>query len=136
MEKAALDTIKSREIIFTEPHPDPQQAQTASALLADIQGILIIHAASGICLEIQYDLHLVSLEMIETALEDVGFHLCNNLMNKLRRSLYYYTEEVQRAALGCPRGSTNCTQKIFISRYEHRRHGCRDQRPNHWRRYL
>ncbi|WP_231892822.1 hypothetical protein [endosymbiont of unidentified scaly snail isolate Monju] len=54
----------------------------------------------------------------------------------MRRALIKYTEETQCINLGCEGGESNCTVKIFINRYLHRTHGCRDDRPQHWRRYL
>lgn len=136
MENKATNQIKLRDIVFAEPHPDEQQAHTAAALLADVQGVLVLNPLSNTHLQLSYDLRHVSLEIIENALRNVGFHLCNRLIYKLKRSLYYYTEENQRTLLGCARGNSNCTQKIFISRYDRISHGCRDQRPEHWRKYL
>jgi hypothetical protein len=54
----------------------------------------------------------------------------------MRRALVHYTEQTQRMNMGCDRGDPNCTVKVFISRYQQREHGCRDDRPQHWRRYL
>jgi len=135
MEKPASEHIKQREIEFAEPHPDPQQAHSAAALLLEVPGILQTDAQSAVLLHLQYDLREVTLQIIEDGLCDVGFHLSNRLLHRIRRSLFYYSEEVQRSNLGCPRGNSNCTQKIFISHYERGAHGCRDQRPEHWRNY-
>ena len=73
---------------------------------------------------------------IETALTEAGYHLSSRLLYKLKRALHYYTEETERANNGCPRGDSNCTQRIFISHYGRHAHGCRDHRPDHWRKYL
>jgi hypothetical protein len=86
-------------------------------------------------LQLSYHVLDVSLEQIEAALDEAGFHLDNRLMYRLKRALYYYTEEVERANAGCPRGSTNCTQKVYMTRYRLAAHGCRDPRPEHWREY-
>ncbi|MCP4995869.1 MAG: hypothetical protein GY934_19145 [Gammaproteobacteria bacterium] len=130
------DFIKAREIAFTELHPDPHQAGTAALLLADIEGIIDTRPLSNQILYIQYDLSLVYLEQIESALISAGFHLSSKLIYKLKRALYYYTEETQRANNGCPKGDSNCTRKIFINRYKLRDHHCRDHRSEYWRRYL
>lgn len=104
--------------------------------LADVEGVEQVQVISPEALGISYDLLSISLIQIETALEDAGFHLSNKLIYKLRRALYYYTEETQRANAGCPRGESNCTRQVFIQRYQQIKHGCRDNRPDHWRKYL
>ncbi|MCU0970439.1 MAG: hypothetical protein MUF57_01265 [Gammaproteobacteria bacterium] len=130
------DFVKHREIGFDELHPDPEQARTASLQLVGVPGILEVEAVSATLLRVRYDVMRITLEQIEGALDEAGFHLDNRLLLRLVRALWYYTEEVQRANHGCPRGSTNCTQKIYITRYQHAAHGCRDRRPEHWRQYL
>ena len=130
------DFVKLREIGFDELHPDPDQARTASLQLVGVAGVLAVEAVSATLLRVRYDVMRVTLEQIEGALDDAGFHLDNRLLLRLKRALWYYTEEVERANHGCARGSTNCTQKIYITRYQHGAHGCRDRRPEHWRQYL
>lgn len=136
MEGEDATIIKLREIEFMDLHPDREQARTAARLLTGISGIMEVSAPSAVLLQVRYDLLQVSLEQIETALGEFGFHLSNKLVHKLRRALYYYTEETERANNGCPRGDSNCTRKIFINRYQQLEHGCQDPRPDHWRRYL
>jgi len=128
--------IKHREITFCELHPDTEQGQTALLLLSDIDGVHRLHVCDMGNLHISYDLRLISLLIIEEALTELGFHLSNSLISKLKRALHHYTEETQRANLGCCRNNDNCTREVFISRYQRIRHGCRDDRPTHWRRYL
>lgn len=134
MEK--MDFIKHREIVFDAMHPDCDQAHTAVLSLADVEGVHHLQVISPTALRVTYDLLKISLQQIEDALADAGFHLSNKLMFKLRRALYYYTEETQRANAGCPQGDSSCTRKIFIQRYRQLNHGCRDNRPEHWRKYL
>ncbi len=136
MEQTETDTTRFREIHFTPLHPEPAQAQSAMLLLSDVPGITHLELISEQKLSIGYDLKQISLRMIEQALTDVGFHLDNNLLLKIKRALHYYTEDVQRENLGCPAQDSNSTQQVFISRYQRLKHGCRDQRPDHWRRYL
>ena len=132
----ANDHQKCREIHFARLHPDPRQAHTATRVLEGIEGILRLEATSKHCLQICYDVLYITLEEVEGALVELGFLLESSLLFKLKRALYYHTEETQRANLGCPQGRSNCTDKVFISRYERLRHGCRDDRPQHWRTYL
>jgi hypothetical protein len=125
-------TLKHREILFATPHPDDNQAGSAMLMLVDVTGVEQVSALSATQLSISYDVTQITLHIIEQALMEVGFHLDNNLLAKMKRALYYYTEETLRANLGCD----NCTQKVFIHRYQKQLHGCRDERPEHWRNYL
>lgn len=130
------DRIKHREISFQEIHPDPHQARTAARFLSEVEGILVAEPATPTLLRVSYDLLVTSLREIEEGLTELGLHLDSGLVFRVKRALYYYTEETFRANCGCPRGESNCTAKVFAKRYELIEHGCRDQRPEHWRRYL
>jgi hypothetical protein len=136
MEEPVDDLIKLREISFCTLHPDPRQAHSAAAVLEGIEGVLELEVVEDALLRVRYHLLLVTLADLETLIEQRGFHLDNRLLQKLRRALYRYTEETQRANLGCAKGESNCTRKVFATSYKLRDHGCRDDRPQHWRRYL
>jgi len=136
MDITDADRIKHREIPFQEIHPDPHQAQTAARFLVTVEGIHQTDPAAPTLLRVSYDVLITTLQEIEEALTELGLHLDNRLMFRVRRALYYYTEETLRANCGCPHGESNCTKKVFAKRYELIEHGCRDQRPEHWRRYL
>jgi hypothetical protein len=127
--------IKRREIAFCTLHPDPDQAGSAAALLVEVEGVERAEVVNPGMLEVHYHLLATCLADIEQLLEASGFHLDNRLVHKIRRALYHYMEETQRANLGCQQGE-NCTQKVFVNRYRSRDHGCQDDRPEHWRRYL
>lgn len=128
--------IKRREVAFCTLHPDRQQAHSAAAALENVLGVRQLEVPSDALLRVEYHLLEITLADIENLLEARGFHLDNRLIVKLRRALYHYTEETQRANLGCAKGESNCTQKVFATSYKRRDHGCRDERPDHWRRYL
>ncbi|MDT8404393.1 hypothetical protein [Sulfuriflexus sp.] len=128
--------IKHREIHFCSLHARGRApAHAAMLLLADVEGIIGLRPVSATCLRVSYDLRNLSLQITENALIEVGFHLDNSLFNKLRRSLYYYTEETQCENMGHVHDSKQ-TRDIFIERYQRLPHGCRDDRPDHWRKYL
>ena len=101
-------------------------------MLVDVEGIEQVLALTNTQLSISYDVTCVTLNIIEQALLELGYHLDNSLLVKMKRALYYYTEETLRTNLGC----NNCTRDIFINRYQKQSHGCRDERPRHWRHYL
>lgn len=128
--------IKHREIVFDENHLDPHQANTAALRLSDIQGIVDVQVISDTAIKLSYHLLDIDLQQIEEGLAEAGFHLSGKMIYKLKRALYYYVEETERANKGCCKTDPNCTRKVFIERYKQIRHGCRDNRPDHWRRYL
>jgi hypothetical protein len=135
MEARGDGLLKRREIAFCTLHPDPNQAASAAALLIETEGVEHVEVIGAEMVGVSYQLLRTCLADIERLLEAQGFHLDNRLMYRIRRALYHYMEETQRANLGCPKGA-NCTEKVFVNRYRSRDHGCQDERPEHWRRYL
>ena len=129
------ELIKRREIRFCHLHPDPNQARSALLLLADTSGVVDITLADEICLYITYDVRHLTLDSIERILIRLGYHLDSRLLYRMKRALYNYSEETQRANLGMSDTTDNTTQ-VFINRYSSNHHGCRDKRPDHWRKYL
>lgn len=127
---------KQRDVMFSELHEDKNQALTASQMLIDLEGIAFADPISNTHLIIRYDLRFFTLADIEELLTTVGFHLDNNLLIKIKRALYHYTEEIERANIGSLDGQLNLTREVFINRYQQLPHGCRDKRPQHWRNYL
>jgi len=128
--------IKQRDIIFHTLHPEPNPARSAALMLNDVDGVEHVEAMTTTRLLVRYDLRQITLAIIEEALRDVGFHLDNALLIKLKRALHYYSEETERANLGCPACQVKTTREVFIKHYRERQHGCRDPRPAHWRQYL
>ena len=129
------DEIKHRDICFCDRHPNQQQAETATLLLQDIAGIKSASLLDNHRLQVHYNIQYMSLEIIERALTELGFHLDNSLLSKVKRALYYYTEEVQRENLGITDDQQNNTQSVFINRYQNLKHGCRDGKQEYWRKY-
>ncbi len=129
-------TIKKREIFFNEISCDGNQAESALRMLENIQGVRELEIVNPLQLNVHYDIRYLCLADIEEALTEVGFHLDNNLLLRLKRALYSYTETTERANIGCDRCQDQSTRDIFIDRYQQQPHGCRDHRPSHWRGYL
>ncbi|NEX18228.1 MAG: hypothetical protein C1943_16870 [Halochromatium sp.] len=136
METPDPDRIKQRQIQFRDLHPERNDARTAATFLAEVDGVLNAEPVSPILLNLSYDLQKTCLEEIDEALAELGLHLDGALLFKLRRSLHYYTEGTYRENHGWARGDSNCTKRVFAKRWESLEHGCRDTRPEHWRRYL
>jgi hypothetical protein len=127
--------LKRREIRFRNLDPRANDAKEAVKLLLEVRGIEHIMAITHDCLHIHYDLRHITLHMIESALVEVGFHLDNSLLCKMKRALFHYIEETQLMNLGHNHDQANSTLDVFINCYTQRQHGCRDQRPNHLRQY-
>lgn len=130
------DRYKHRQIAFDPLHPHSDQAEMAARFLVDVDGVLRCQASTPLLLQVRYDLLKTTLEEIEDALRELGMHLDGALMLRLRRAMHHYMEDTQRANWGCSQGEHNCTKKVFAQRYQVLEHGCRDDRPEHWRRYL
>ena len=126
---------KQREILFDSLHPDPNQAHSATLAISELTGIEQIDVHSPTRMVVRYHLNDITLADIEFVLRELGYHLDGSLMSKMKRALYAYTEETERANLGYT-SSQQSTRDVFIRQYQKRPHGCRDPRPDHWRDYL
>jgi len=135
MDSPSSDFIKQREIHFRDHNPQANQAREASQLLMGVKGIEQLRVLTPDCLQVRYDLRQISMQMIESALAEVGFHLDNNLLAKMKRALIYYTEDTQLLNEGQHHDQASSTLDIFVNCYNQRQHGCRDERPPHLRRY-
>ncbi|MFW5724749.1 MAG: hypothetical protein ACOCWF_09335 [Halochromatium sp.] len=136
METPDPDRIKHRQIHFRDLHPERNDARTAAHFLAEVDGVISAEPLSPILLDLTYDLRKTCLEELENAVSELGLHLDGALIFKLKRSLYYYTEETYRENHGWVQSDRNATKLVFAKRWENLEHGCRDPRPEHWRRYL
>lgn len=136
MDIPEADRIKHRQINFRDLHPERNDARTAAGFLKDLNGVLHAEPASPILLNLSYDIRLTCLEEIESALNELGLHLDNGLLYRMKRALHYYTEETLRENHGINRAESQSTKLVFAKRFQSIEHGCRDQRPEHWRRYL
>ena len=130
----ADDIIKRREIRFCHLHPEPNQARSALLLLSDAEGIVDINFVDEVCLHVAYDVRLLTLQALEDILVRLGYHLDSRLLTRMKRALYAYCEETQRANMGCE--ETDNTTMVFVNRYTSNYHGCRDKRPQHWRKLV
>ena len=126
------DTERVRQLSFA-PLP-PGQAKEASILLHDLPHLAVLGTVGETGLLIRYELPFYTLEKIELALIDQGFHLDNSLLNKLRRALIHYFECVQCQNMTQPEQSER-SRRIFARVYEKHAHGDRDDTPPEWRDY-
>ena len=127
------DLEKNREIVF---HPlPPGQVERALSLLDGMEGLFLqIPTDRPHCLVVRYHVCEYTLEGLETALSNQGFHLDNSLMSKLRRALAYFCESVQRRNVAANEPDIK-SQQAFMKVYDRHLHGDRDDTPEEWRGY-
>ncbi len=127
------DLDKIREIVFHELPAD--QAVRACELL---DGLDSIHASlkeeCARTLVVRYKVTYYTLQGLEKALEAQGFHLDNSLLQKIRRALIYFCENVQRENLAINAPDVK-SQQVFVRAYELHPHGDKDETPEEWREY-
>jgi hypothetical protein len=125
------DILKRREIVF---HPlPPGQTERALALLGGLPGLTVTRAGP-LSLQLAYCVADYTLEGLEAALGAQGFHLETTLLIRIRRSLAYYSERVQRENMGKPEPRTKNYQ-AHMEAWTKRPHGDHDETPAEWRQY-
>ncbi|MDR0578585.1 MAG: hypothetical protein LBI87_13915 [Candidatus Accumulibacter sp.] len=125
---------KERNIRFAEFPPG--QVSEAADFLGGLTGLETAPDAAGRSVAVAYDLREHSLEELEAALEEKGFHLECALLNKLMRALVYYSEEIEIHNLDAPRRLLKKSHNEAYTRaWERHPHGDRDDTPPEWRKY-
>ncbi|MCW8831196.1 MAG: hypothetical protein OQK32_06725 [Gammaproteobacteria bacterium] len=125
------DIIKDREICFTCSTDNADQVEKAARLLADINGIELATPTQTNVLRVRYDVREITLQMLESALKDVGFDLHNTLSMHLKRGMIAYCEGTMRSRLGI---ETDQQEPLMLRKTVG--HHNLDPRPNHWRNYI
>ena len=123
---------KERSIRFAEFPPG--QAPEAADFLGGLAGLEIVPRIADRSIAVAYDLHEHSLEELESALQDKGFHLECSLLNKLVRALIYYIEETEIHNLDAPRRLLKKSQnEAYTHAWERHPHGDHDDTPEELR---
>ena len=120
------DIIKNRTIRFKLSEPD--QAEKARQVLADVPGIEHLEVFDSDCLSISYTVEELTLQMIESALREVGFELDDSIVSNLKRAVFSYCEEALRASIGIDQAGAQ--PKIKLQR------SSLGPRADDWRRYV
>ena len=125
---------KARTIVFAELPPG--QLPEAAGFLGSLERLELAPGSEPRSLDVAYDLRDHSLEELESALQDRGFHLDTSLLYKLKRALYYYAEETERRNLTMPeRPLKQASNEAYIRAWERRQHGDHATTPEIWRDY-
>ena len=126
------DLEKEREIVF---HALPAgQVERALILLEGMDGLTVVAGIEANYLRVRYNVCEYTLEGLESALSNQGFHLDNSLLSKLKRALAYFCESVQRRNVAANEPDIK-SQQAFVKVYERRLHGDSDETPEEWRDY-
>lgn len=129
--------LKQRTLTFR--HSAFESRDDIENKLRDIRqsdGVKSAKTRSNDRLSITYDLRVTNLEKIIEVLTSAGITLGNSIYLKLRRFMIHYIETIQQENATAPSGWHTYVRDIYVSRYQARRHGARDDRPQQWRKYL
>jgi len=130
---AVSGLTKQREIRF-RPLPPNQVEQACSALRA-LRGLTARPADRPDAICVVYSILEYSLESLENALSDAGFHLDNSLLTKLVRAFVYFAEDTQIHNLRSPERLIKQSNEVYVKVYDHHPHGDRDETPLELREY-
>jgi len=124
------DIIKCRNIRFSYDVSDADHAEIARQLLADVSGIEMMTIIRSDCLRVRYDVRKLTLQMLESALREVGFDLDDSFTSRIKRSVCAYCEEAHRSSLHVDEVNHDHPSLNVSEHFTH------DPRPNNWRNYV
>ena len=130
---AGSGLAKTREIRFKEFPPG--QAAQAMRSLAALRGLRVEPGADPLTLVVHYEVLDYTLELLDEALVNAGFHLDRSLMVRLHRALIYYVEETQVHNLRSPERLIKQSHEVYMKAYAHHPHGDHDDTPLELREY-
>lgn len=122
-----------RDIVFSALPTD--QAAQAARILSRIVGVTAQAHIREHRITVQYDVSEHNLLELETLLCDIGFHLDNHILQKIKRALAHYCEEVQCDNLHIPEHNLK-SRDVYVQVWENHPHGDHDDTPEELRRYL
>lgn len=132
MPNTPFETDKQRELFFSS---EPEgQVERAYVLLSGLEGLKVERGSHPNSLLISYSLVDYSLDGLEQALLNEGFHFDDGVLQQISKKLIHYCEDVQYHNLNTPEHKTKSRQhEIFVKVYEHHQHGDHDDTPEELR---
>lgn len=124
---AAPGLAKCREIRFKDLPPG--QVEQARRSLEVLAGVKVEAGRDRLSLTVHYNVLDYTLERLENALSDAGFHLDRPLLVRLHRALIYYVEETQVHNLRSPERLIKQSHEVYIHAYAAHPHGDHDDTP-------
>ncbi|RLJ67810.1 hypothetical protein DFR35_0360 [Sulfurisoma sediminicola] len=120
-------TRKHREIRFSRLKLD--QVEQAFVLLSGLDGLTVSPGIVPHGISVWYEITDYTMEGLEAALIDQGFHLENTLYSKLVRALVYFVEETQLRNMRQPERLLKKSHEVYSKAWDHHPHGDHDDTP-------
>jgi hypothetical protein len=120
-------TRKHREIRFDKLRA--WQAEQARLLLQKLDHIEVATGVMPNSVSVWYEVTDYTMEGLENALIDQGFHLENTLYCKMIRALVYFCEDTQLRNMRQPERLLKKSNEIYSKAWEHHPHGDHDDTP-------
>jgi hypothetical protein len=120
-------TRKHREIRFSKLPPG--QIERAQSMLALLSGIEVAAGLLPTTISVWYEVEDHTMQGLEAALRQEGFHLENTLIAKLIRALVYYSEETQLRNMHGPQRLLKKSHEVYSKAWDHHPHGDHDDTP-------
>jgi len=118
--------------VNVQPHAvDPARVCTS---LAAVSGIARAQATSGAYV-VDYDPLVLDCAGVIAQLRATGVEPAAGLRDRVGLKLRCYRDAILREEQMNEIGWDSFVREIYVSRYRHRRHGRRDDRPRNWRHY-
>ena len=124
---------KERELRFAASPAG--QATRALDALRSLKGVFVAPGSGPHSVTVRYSILDYSMELLEDALRDAGYHLDNGLYTKLVRAIVYFCEETQRHNLLSPERLIKKSNEVYIKVYDQHPHGDHDDTPAELREY-
>ncbi|KPC50799.1 hypothetical protein [Amantichitinum ursilacus] len=128
-----VERAKTHDIVFFALPPD--QAVQAARALGRLPGVVVQSCSAEHRVSVHYDVMEHTLQELEAQLQQNGFHLDGSILQKIKRAIVYYTEDVQRDNMHMPEHPTK-TRDVYVQMWDHHPHGDHDDTPEELRRYL
>lgn len=125
---------KQHDIVFNgEPQ---EQLEQAYLLLSGLPGCKVEYGNSPYTLRVSYNLRDYTLEGLENALIEEGFHLDHSLLHSIGRKIIYYCEDTTCHNMEIPVHPTKKNEReVFVKAYDQQPHGDHDDVPPELRDY-
>jgi hypothetical protein len=120
-------TRKHRELRFDKLRS--WQAEQACTMLAALDRIEVAPGLLPNSVSVWYEVTDYTMEGLEKALVDQGFHLENTLYCKMIRALVYFCEETQLRNMRQPERLLKKSNEIYSKAWDHHPHGDHDDTP-------
>ncbi len=104
------------------------------AMLGALPGVADAHEADGHYI-IEYDPCVIGCAEVIAQLRANGAEPALSLSERLGLKLRCYRDAILREEQMNEMGWDSFVREVYVSRYRHRRHGRRDDRPRNWRHY-